>query len=125
MTRPIPRILAVAPGGLIDPGIVVAGSRAGALGVLDAGFRFEAGALLEGAGRVSRYLGEKAFGLRVAGEATRGPADWLERLPAALGVIVVEGIAAGREAETLDVIRRSGRLALAEVTTRGGALSAS
>src|SRR5512142_3405711 len=121
MTREIPCILTLAPGGLTDPGVVVAGSRAGALGVLDVGLRFEAGAVVEATRRTAAYLGDRGFGLRVSGEAVRGGDEWLDRLPAGLGVVVVAAIGAGDEARVFDVIRRSGRLALAEVTTRDGA----
>ncbi len=121
MTRPIPRMMTVGPGGLDDPGMVVAGSRAGALGVLDAGFRFDAGSCIRTAERVARCLGDRPFGLRAWGEAFEGPAEWLDRLPAGLDVIVVTGIAAGAEGRVLERIRRSGRRAVAEVTTRTGA----
>ncbi|HMB03887.1 MAG TPA: beta-ketoacyl synthase N-terminal-like domain-containing protein, partial [Isosphaeraceae bacterium] len=124
MTREIPRILTLAPGGLNDPGVVVAGSRAGALGVLDVGLRFEAGAAVEAARRTAALLGDRGFGLRVSGEAVRGGDEWLDRLPAGLGVVVVAAPGAGDEARVLEALRRSGRRALAEVTTRDGARAA-
>jgi acyl transferase domain-containing protein/NAD(P)H-dependent flavin oxidoreductase YrpB (nitropropane dioxygenase family) len=104
--------------------MVVAGSRAGALGILDAGFRFDAGSCVRTAERVARSLGDRAFGLRVRGEAIEGQAEWLDLLPAGLSVMVIAGIEAGGEGRVLERIRRCGRRAVADVTTRTGAVAA-
>ena len=126
MTRQIPPILALAPEGLSDPRVVVAGARAGALGALDSGQRFETEAVIAAAGRVAAVLGARGplFGLRVPAASFRSEAAWLQQLPSTLGVLVVIGIDDGEGPRLLDVARRSGRLALAEVTTREGARNA-
>jgi acyl transferase domain-containing protein/NAD(P)-dependent dehydrogenase (short-subunit alcohol dehydrogenase family) len=124
MTHPIPRILTVGPGGFDDPGMVVAGSRAGALGVLDAGFRFDEESCVKVAEHIARYLGDRSFGLRVPGEAFAGQVLWLDRLPAGLSLIIVDGISGGDEGRFFELIRRSGRRGMAEVTTRAGAVAA-
>ena len=53
MTLQLPRVLALAPSGVSDSGLVVAGSRAGALGVLDFGITFDAEPACEAVRRVA------------------------------------------------------------------------
>src|SRR5262245_1874778 len=134
MKLPIPHIVTLAPAGLADPGVAVAGSRAGAVGVLDFGFGFDGEAVLRAAEGVARYLrgqghGRKhalGFGLRLPVEAAGAWA--LGRLPSELSVVV----AVGGRGKALDwagpgaVLGRGGRrlVGMAEVTSRDAARAA-
>src|SRR5438105_1044910 len=108
MTLSLPRILTLSPGGQEDPGVgvVVAGSRAGALGVLDFGIRSDAGAVREASERASRYLGGRGFGLRLRAGALGDALP--DRWPAGLGVVVaVEEDSNDDWAGTLATLRRA------------------
>jgi acyl transferase domain-containing protein/NAD(P)H-dependent flavin oxidoreductase YrpB (nitropropane dioxygenase family) len=119
---------------MADPGIAVAGSRAGALGVLDFGLGFEGAAVWQAAGDVARYLrrqgqgGRPGFGVRLP-VTTIEPA-LLEGLPDALRVVVaVEGGLAGDVPDwtgALAVLEHLGVgiAAVAEVTSREAAKAA-
>ena len=89
MSWNIPRVVALGPSGLSSSPLVVAACRAGALGVLDYGFGAETEEVLEAAHRVSGFLGDRMFGLRVPGELCGR--DVLDRLPPGLGVLIVTG----------------------------------
>ncbi len=114
MSRTIPRIIALAPGGPEGLAVAVAAGRAGALGLLDlAGADRAEG--LDAARRAARLAG---VGVRV--EAGTVTPDWLDALPAGVAAVccLVEDES---EAGALGRVRGSGRLALAEVTSREGA----
>lgn len=120
MSRPpLPRILTFSPGGLTDPGVVVAGSRAGALGVLDLGDRFEVEAAQEAATVVARFLGGRAFGLRMLASELRR--DFLVKLDASVSAIVVvpEADHSACWKQALAALRAARRdvVAVAEVTS--------
>src|SRR4051794_26827790 len=95
MTLSLPRLITLSPTGLADPGVVVAGCRAGALGVLDFGTCFEVETARAAAGRVARYLDGGGFGLRLPAGALGAVA--LEGMPAGLGVVVVVEDGGGRD----------------------------
>lgn len=121
----LPRVMALSAGGEGDPGVVIAASRAGALGVLDYGL----GDGAVGSGRVlqqtSRYLKDRPFGIRL-------PLEALERLdlagsPAVLRVVIACGGSTADEstwARAVAGVRGTGRIVVAEVTSREAALAA-
>ena len=127
MTSVLPRVLALAPTGLLDPAPVVAGSRAGALGVLDPGPNPgpDVGPTLAALQRVARFL-DRPFGVRLPTLGTSSA--WLERAPVGLAAVIgTEGDTAPSVADWaafVEEVRRSGRLAVAEVTSRASALAA-
>src|SRR4051812_21299157 len=85
--RRTPRTLTLSPGGIQGGRATVAGCRAGALGLLDLAFEPDPAQAIEAVGRVGRYLGARAFGVRVdLGSASR---SFLGRLPDNLAVVVV------------------------------------
>ncbi len=106
------------PSGFLDTRICVAGSRAGALGVIDLGSRMElttrdalakAGALLRG----------RSFAVRVQPEALNPQA--LTSFPENLRVVIVAEARDGQWSDALFEVRRAKKLVLAEVTTRDAA----
>ena len=121
-----PRILTYSPSGTSDFRVAVAGSRAGGLGVLDLGAHCdvrearrairELGRLLKGGGRARR------FGIRVSPSAEVGKI--LDGAPASLTVVVTAGDEGSEGLQGPDEVHRSGRTALAEVTSRAAALRA-
>src|SRR3954468_18974562 len=119
MTLSLPRIATLAPCGLVDPGVVVAGCRAGALGIFNFGNRFDAEATYEAATRAARYLGGRRFGVRLPASALLDAS--LGRLPVELDVFVA--VEAGRGGDDWSAARgalrraRPGALAMAEVTS--------
>ena len=89
MTLHLPRIVAYSTSAAGDPGMVVAGSRPGALGVLDFGLGVGTDQDFEVIRRTSRFLGERRFGLEHSGLGIEElPAS---RLPENLGVLIVTG----------------------------------
>ena len=119
MTSHFPRIIVLAPGGLVDPGVVVAGCRAGALGAFDFGLGFDPGRAAEAARRASEYVVGREFGLRVSADALEP--GWLAGMPDRLGLVIVTEVVATDWAAALEILRRSGRRGLAEVTSRASA----
>ena len=87
MTLSLPRIVALAPGGVADAGVVVAGSRAGALGVLDFGFGVEAGSVRMAAERAAGYLRRQGLGFGVRLLAGAVGASWVAGLPGELRAV--------------------------------------
>src|SRR5438270_3292230 len=85
--RRIPRILTLSPGGVLGARAAVAGSRSGALGVLDLGSGVVDREAHEAVDRVGRLLKDRSFGVRLDGEALGGAL--LGRAPSNLGVVVV------------------------------------
>src|SRR3954452_18415636 len=126
MTSSQPRIVTLAPGGLRDPGVVVAGCRAGALGVLNFGIRFDVEAAREAAERAARYVRGRGFALRLPMAALGDAPASLDRLPDELNVFVAIEGGGGRDdwAAARAAVRR-GALAIAEVTSREAAAAAS
>ncbi|MEA2591626.1 MAG: hypothetical protein QOD62_1457, partial [Actinomycetota bacterium] len=126
MMMSLPRIVTLAPSGLSDPGVVVAGCRSGALGILDFGFRFDAEAAREAAVRAARYVGGRRFGLRLPASEL-GDAI-LDRLPGELDVFVAVEGGFGRDAwaAARATLRRAGggAVAMAEVTSLAAAEAA-
>ncbi len=126
----LPRVVALTPSGLGDPGILVAACRAKALGVLDFGIGTEAGAVEPAVERAARFLrrdGDR-FGLRLPlgaiGTVLAG------RVPLSLEVIIGVDSGIDRWDEAVGAIRDAGRaadrrfVAVAEVTTVEAARSA-
>src|SRR4051812_38623696 len=116
------RVMALSPSGQADPSVVVAGSRAGALGVFD----FNLGDLAQvpfGAfDAASRFLKDRAFGVRLASSSLeRGvPDEW----PANLRVLVVSECGGEDWGQLRSRWSGDGRLAMAEVTSRESARAA-
>ncbi len=121
MRRPEPRILAYAPGELEGAGVVAAACRSGALGVLDIARSFDARGASVAIEGLARRSGRR-FGLRVLASAL--PEGWLDTLPPAADVVIVVEEPGRDLAGALAGIRRSGRRAWAEVTSRRSALEA-
>ncbi|MEO6810492.1 MAG: beta-ketoacyl synthase N-terminal-like domain-containing protein, partial [Isosphaeraceae bacterium] len=121
MTTTIPRVIALAPSGLTSAGPVVAACRAGALGAFDFGIGYQAKAAIAAALNVARY-NDQPFGLRLSADEL----DWalLERIPPSLRVLICTEPNNGDWTGPLTIARRSGRPALAEVTSRASAHSA-
>ncbi len=122
MTSHFPRIIVLSPGGLVEPGVVVAGCRAGALGAFDFGLGFDPGRAAEAARRASEYVVGREFGLRVSADALAP--GWLAGMPDRLGLVIVTEVVATDWAAALEILRRSGRRGLAEVTSRASAHAA-
>lgn len=118
----LPRVIALSPTGSTDPGVVVAGCRAGALGVLDLGFGFDAKAT-EAAHRIARYVADRPFGFKLPVEEVRE--GWLREMPDGLRVVIVGVDGVGDWSEAVAVVRATGRLAVAEIRTREQAVAAS
>ncbi|MFO0908891.1 MAG: nitronate monooxygenase [Isosphaeraceae bacterium] len=120
----IPRILTVATPGVLDPRLVVASARAGALGVLDPApiGRGANWSLRETLERTSETLQRLGFGVRCdASELTPAVVtSW----PANLGLVVVRNVGSALWSSALEPVRASGRTAMAEVTSREQAVSA-
>src|SRR6516225_377317 len=87
MRRPLglPRLIALAPLGRVEPGVVVAACRAGALGSLDFGIDFSAGSVADAAAQVVRFC-ERPFGLRLP--APEIQATLLRGSPQSLSVLI-------------------------------------
>jgi acyl transferase domain-containing protein/NAD(P)H-dependent flavin oxidoreductase YrpB (nitropropane dioxygenase family) len=117
----IPRIITTTPVGLLDVRMAVAGSRAGALGTLDLGVGAggcgsEARSAIE---RTSTLLGNRQFGIRVEAWAL---AEWdFSTAPENLAAVVAWGEPENGWAPLAHQLRSSGRIGLAEVTTRADA----
>jgi len=94
------RLLAVSPFGRVDPGLVAAACRAGALGILDLSRADEADAAIALRAVQQRWRG--AFGVRV-GTAT------VNRLPEQVRLLIVDG------PSSMDGVQQSGRSVLVEV----------
>ncbi len=114
----VPRIIALAPRGTEGVAVAVAAVRAGALGMLDLE-GIESDASLDALRRAAGL----AEGLGVRVEAGVASESWLASLPGSIGVVC--GLAdEGDWTQALGRIARSGRVALAEVTTREQAVEA-
>src|SRR5947209_6566626 len=116
MMRLLPRVWALSTTGQGGSGVVVAGSRAGGLGILDLGVCADEDAARRTLCRISALLKDRAFGLRVpAGDRLE---SMLDDLPENLRLVIVvegRGVDWGASAAALG---RSGRVAAAEVTSR-------
>src|SRR5690242_15173619 len=115
MTWITPRVVALSPSAQGQAGLVIAASRAGGLGALNFGTGCAWKSITEAAWKVAEFLGDRAFGIRLAAE---GWQTWeLHRLPPSLRVVVVVAVGnVSESAEALAAIRTSGRLSVAEVT---------
>ncbi len=122
MMPPLPRVMVFSPSGLIEPAMVVGGSRAGALGAFDFAGRLDAEGAAEATRVAMKSLRSREFGLRLA--AGYLDEEWLVGLPEGAGVVIATGGDATDWPAALATIRRSGRRALAEVTSRASALAA-
>ena len=111
----IPRILAWSPPGLVDPRLVVAGSRAGALGVFDLTLPIKTDQAETVMRVAAEALGRRTFGVRVPADAPVAPT--LEVAPANLSTVILAGSAASDWPRALDAVRRWGRTAVADVAT--------
>lgn len=96
----------------------MAASHAGALGIFDFGFEFRVEDELDTLLRTSKYLKGKAFGIRVSTSAF--DATELAELPSNLSVVVFSGRGADHDElrRLSHLLRNSGRIGVAEVTTR-------
>ena len=121
MSTTLPRVIAWTPPGLADPAFVLACGRAGALGVLDLGGSFGVDAAVGAAEVVARHS-DRPFGLRLNADAL----DWglLGRLPTSLVALFLDVPEADGWPAAIALARRSGRLAVACVTSRGEAKAA-
>src|SRR3954469_14652154 len=108
MTWLLPRVWALSTSGQGDPGVAIAGSRAGALGLLDFGLGFEVGAVSAAVRRASRFLEGRSFGLRVPAGALGDAA--LGEMPENLGVVVVAEDGDVDWGRAADLVRRAGRV---------------
>lgn len=119
--RRIPRIITLSPGGLNGERAALAGSRAGALGLLDLEYESDTVQCRRSIERLGRLLKGRMFGIRIGHDRL----DQLrfESAPADLGVVVVTGERVDW-GKVLDLIGRDWRRPVAEVTTRGEAIAA-
>jgi acyl transferase domain-containing protein/NAD(P)H-dependent flavin oxidoreductase YrpB (nitropropane dioxygenase family) len=120
MSRPFARVIALAPSGLRDPRLVVASCRAGALGVLNGTVGIDA--TIDAVHRVTHFT-DRPFGVRLRGEDL-GTSVVLEGLPTQTVAVIATESQCGDWKGALEKIRRSGRRALAEVTSRESARAA-
>ncbi len=114
MSHRLPQVFALAPRGLDGTALVSAASRAGGLGILDLP---EANSLR----RVARLTG-RPFAARVDPE--EGWDSWLDDLPRSLVAIVATESDPSSWDTFASTVHASGRLALAEVTSRTSAEAA-
>jgi acyl transferase domain-containing protein/NAD(P)H-dependent flavin oxidoreductase YrpB (nitropropane dioxygenase family)/NAD(P)-dependent dehydrogenase (short-subunit alcohol dehydrogenase family) len=121
MSLTIPRVLALAPSGWFHPALVVAASRAGALGVLDVGLDFEPERIRAALREIARF-GDRPFGLRIAAPALDH--EFLQAVPESLRIAIVFGIEDEAMPEAIARIRASNRSALVEVPSRTAAEAA-
>ena len=119
MTSHVPRIIALAPRGTGGVAVAVAAARAGALGMLDL-----EGVDPEAAREAS--TGPRAWptGLGVRVESGTVAEGWLAALPAAVRAVCCIAEDGPDWTDALGRVARSGRIALAEVTTRDEAARA-
>jgi NAD(P)H-dependent flavin oxidoreductase YrpB (nitropropane dioxygenase family) len=118
----VPRIIALAPCGSAEPGVVVAACRAGALGALDFGVDFSASLAVDAASRAARFLIDRPLGLRLP--AVEIQATLLKGSPTNLNVLIgteADGADWDWAAEQALALRR---ILLAEVTTAHSAREA-
>ncbi|HEY2156532.1 MAG TPA: nitronate monooxygenase, partial [Isosphaeraceae bacterium] len=113
MTNDVPRIIALAPRGTGGVGVAVAAARAGALGMLD----------LEGLDpEAAREAVDRAAGLAdwlgIRIESGTVDEDWMTRLPSAVRAVCCIAEDGADWTSSPGRVVRSGRVALAEVTTR-------
>ncbi|MGO9917297.1 MAG: beta-ketoacyl synthase N-terminal-like domain-containing protein, partial [Isosphaeraceae bacterium] len=116
----MPRILALAPRGSGGLNVVAAACRARALGILD--LCADPDADVDGLSAGLSRLTSQPFGLRVAATELHRQ-TWLgDDIPGLAAVCVVLGAGddPGGLGELVQAIERSGRIAIAEVTTRQG-----
>jgi acyl transferase domain-containing protein/NAD(P)H-dependent flavin oxidoreductase YrpB (nitropropane dioxygenase family) len=111
---------------MTDAGVVVAGSRAGALGVLDFGFGLSSEAVRGAAERAADYLRRSGlgFGLRLPAGAVG--AGWLDGLPEQLSAVFAaeEGGVCTDWVRARGAVAGRGMVGVAEVISREGALAA-
>ncbi len=120
--RRLPRILTLSPGGCHGERATLAGSRAGALGLLDLGLDTDSSASGRAIGRVSGWLKANEFGVRIAPAwLTNG---FLTDAPANLSTAVVAGRDETDWHAVRAVIASAGRRPVAEVTDRAMACAA-
>src|SRR5438309_8690160 len=113
MSLRIPRVVALAPCGFLDPRVVVAGCRAGALGALDFSQEFKLGPASAAAWSVAR-LTDRPFAVRLVASAIDRP--WLDASPRNLEAVIVVQPHDGDWAVPLGRVQDTDRVALAEVT---------
>lgn len=118
----IPRVIALSPHFPSHPNVVVAAGRAGALGVLDLAPGRAPAEGIAATAIAARLLGERPFGVRLPQALWSG--DLLRSLPQTARVVWVHSVDDGDWGETLDLVKGSGRLALAEACTREAAWAA-
>src|SRR5262249_14798281 len=106
---------------LASAGPAVAASRSGGLGVLDRGWPSEPGRALEMARRAARYV-DRPFGIRLGAEAAA--AFRTVEAPENLRGLILDEPGGGDWPAAIGRARASGRLILAEVTSRASARSA-
>src|SRR5690242_1607339 len=122
MTLQLPRVMAVSPSGRRDPGVVVAACRAGALGILDLGFVFRFEADLGALQRTSKFLKGQTFGVRRPAGAVGETV--VADLPADLNIVVVAESGGEDWGRLRAILSGSGRIPVAEVTTRASCRAA-
>ena len=118
----IPRVLTWSPAGLLDARVAVAGSRAGGLGVLDLGSRSQAGTAIEALNRIGSLLKRQRFGVRFRAEGV--DRAFLNSAPENLALVTVAGRHGLDWAGLRGAISETGRVAMAEVTSREAAAEA-
>src|SRR4051794_9184373 len=120
------RVMVLSPSGQGDPSVVVAGSRAGALGVFDYGLGDLDQVQPESLEAASRLLKDRPFGIRLSSSSLSRsvPDHW----PANLRVLVASECECGSGGIDWRRLRSlwsgDGRLAMAEVTSRESAAAA-
>src|SRR5262249_44072923 len=106
--RRIPRIITLSPGGVRGVWAAVAGSRAGALGVLDLEGVAEPGQAQDAVQRVGRLLKGRGFGVRLGTGALDGPL--VGGAPRNLGVVIVSAAKGGGWAGAWERLARAGKV---------------
>ena len=123
MTLQLPRVMAFTPAGQSDPGIVVAAARASTLGFFDFAFESSLARHLGSISQTSRWLGDRAFGVRLGNHTL--DRSTLDQLPATAQVIVATGLSSGEDWQRArELVESSHRLLLAEVESKASGLAA-
>src|SRR5690242_551744 len=122
----LPRVMTLSPCGEGDPGVVVAASRAGALGVFDFGFGAEGGEVRRSIEAAAHFLKGRPFGIRLGLEDAAAEGDFAALADPLRAIVIRGGGLADEAAWALAIgrVRASGRIAIAEVTSRGAAWAA-
>ena len=108
-------ILALTPAGHDDPGLAIAATRAGALGVFNAESIADAVVIETGLARLQRFA-KGAFGLYLPSAIDLAPLGLAERIEAGLGLLVVAADDFSRHQPLLQQFRHSGGRCYVEVT---------